>query len=1065
MARALENRSLPAASTSSNVAYDSDPAPQKESQHTLPPATSSDEQPNVKVSGGKRKKPEPARRGGTISVKSQVARMEQGDTSDEQAANTEIISDAERELKKSRRLMSPAEALLDSAQAVLPAPGLHRFSHSRNESTSTPSGAGVNARRQTTFTLRPPRENPADATNGVPIGDNARNRSRASLSPETAAHITPGAVLINRYVNGRRHRTSQSPGSTSTASHFHSFSAIVTTAGAAGMDTTMEEDESGDSGETSGASVSRQNLTSMSLSGLHDESSYEAMEREVQAGRASAAGTSLGNVDAGSRFQTPRQALFNPPQMASSHYTSETPNMARQPFFPILESRGDSQAPESAGTNRGKRRSSRKSADNQAYRPEGDNAPAHLNREGTLTDSADEDGGGEGLAAHLPERSTRGKRHEQGEGYLGTGLSFDPHTPGKPRSKKGDNRGGDGADAGDVKYESQDAAESQDQVIGSSNNARNSSRARVAKFTAPARSRKTASVSLSPAKDKRPVTANKGSAQSSVDLSNDVDIDGGSTRTTQHRYLSTLRSYAATSLLKWLGIFGGLLAVMWWLVSHTPPEVSEIGHHRASPGGGITVNKGWSRHVPQRTGTAGTDGEREEVTHAAMEDLLQRLRDLEANLILLSTETYTHKDERARSERELAIANSRMEQLNEDLRRERSKREQDRHDLDQLRTTIHTFRQQAEASSSSLSTSMDELSRKVDTLESGVREALSEQRMMQILERVLPSGVPVRRDLKTGEITIDPSFWTELRKVVAAKTEVESLSHRVATIKKKQESGGDPHTPVASAVITKVPTWQDFLDENEETLRVWAGKAFDRKLVDAQVIDRSSFLSMLKDELHALHATLRDEASSRDESTMAKVNKELEEIRAYRAAESVLNPVYNAGDVDTDIKPVLQRLIDDSLLKYSKDVLARPDYALASGGAHTVEAQTTKTLVLVRPQPKWPSWVSQNRDKSLEVTGRTPLVILHPATQPGMCWPFEGSQGHVGISLSREIHVTDVTVEHVAKELVSARSLMSAPRDMELWATFGDDQADKVRDFLDTSPYVRSLCLLPDRQV
>lgn len=454
--------------------------------------------------------------------------------------------------------------------------------------------------------------------------------------------------------------------------------------------------------------------------------------------------------------------------------------------------------------------------------------------------------------------------------------------------------------------------------------------------------------------------------------------------------------------------------------------MSGIERQRPDPG---TLLNGESRYIPRPTRSA-EDGD-EYGADRGMDNLLQRLSDLEATLSLLSGETEAFKDEQQRSRKELDTAHIKMKQLDDDLRAVRDKREQERRDLDGLRTTLHSFRQQVEVSSSSLSTSVDELSRKVDALESDMREALSEQRMMRLLERVLPSGVPVRRDAKTGEITIDPSFWTELRKVMATKTEVDSLSNKVSAIKKKQETDSKPSAPSTSSVTAKVPTWQDFLDENEESLRIWAEKTFDRKMADAEVIDRFSFMSMLKDELYALQATMREEASTREESTMAKINRELHDIRSSHAADTAAQPVIAAGDVDTDIKPVLQRLIDDSLLKYSKDMLAKPDYALASGGAQIVPDQTSKNMDLVREKSVW-SWLTGERSIGLTTTGRMPEVILHPNTQPGMCWPFAGSAGEVGIHLSREIRVTDITVEHAARELVSARSLTSAPKDMEL---------------------------------
>jgi SUN domain-containing protein 1/2 len=460
---------------------------------------------------------------------------------------------------------------------------------------------------------------------------------------------------------------------------------------------------------------------------------------------------------------------------------------------------------------------------------------------------------------------------------------------------------------------------------------------------------------------------------------------------TVSQYLSHLRQKAWIEPLKWFGIVGGLLGILWWLVNHAPPtDISGIERERTSHVG----------YLPRQTGVE--DG------NQGMDDLLRRLSDLETTLAILSGETEASRDERQRSQTALDSAHIKMKQLDDDLRTQRSKRDQDRRDLDQLRTTVQTVRQQVEVSSS-LASSVEELGRKVETLESDMREALSEQRMMRLLERVLPSGVPVRRE-KTGEVTIDPSFWTELRKVMATKAEVDSLSNKVSVMKKGTEK------PASSF---NVPTWKDFLDENEETLRVWAERTFDRKMVDAQVVDRFSFMSMLRDELASLQTTMREEAVARESSTRARIDRQLGEA-----------PVIT-GDVDTDIKPVIQRLIDDSLLKYSKDTLAKPDYALASGGAQIVHDQTTTAMDLVREKTAW-SWLSGARQIGLTTTGRMPEVVLHPNTLPGMCWPFDGARGEVGVHLSREVRVTDVTVEHAARELVSAKSLASAPRDMEL---------------------------------
>ncbi|KZV61836.1 hypothetical protein PENSPDRAFT_592294 [Peniophora sp. CONT] len=60
-----------------------------------------------------------------------------------------------------------------------------------------------------------------------------------------------------------------------------------------------------------------------------------------------------------------------------------------------------------------------------------------------------------------------------------------------------------------------------------------------------------------------------------------------------------------------------------------------------------------------------------------------------------------------------------------------------------------------------------------------------------------------------------------------------------------------------------------------------------------------------------------------------------------------------------------------------------------------------------------------------------PAMALHYDTQPGYCWPFAGSHGHLGIMLARRILVEEITIDHVASHLAWDRT--PAPRNMELW--------------------------------
>ena len=64
--------------------------------------------------------------------------------------------------------------------------------------------------------------------------------------------------------------------------------------------------------------------------------------------------------------------------------------------------------------------------------------------------------------------------------------------------------------------------------------------------------------------------------------------------------------------------------------------------------------------------------------------------------------------------------------------------------------------------------------------------------------------------------------------------------------------------------------------------------------------------------------------------------------------------------------------------------------------------------------------------------GRMPAVALHHDNAPGMCWPFSGSHGQLGIQLVRAIHVEAITIDHVPAVLALS-GVGAAPREMEAW--------------------------------
>lgn len=130
-----------------------------------------------------------------------------------------------------------------------------------------------------------------------------------------------------------------------------------------------------------------------------------------------------------------------------------------------------------------------------------------------------------------------------------------------------------------------------------------------------------------------------------------------------------------------------------------------------------------------------------------------------------------------------------------------------------------------------------------------------------------------------------------------------------------------------------------------------------------------------------------------------------------------------------DITGLISQLVDSAVSKMSKDTLARPDFALYSGGASVIPSLTSDTFEM-KPQSLAGSLLSMVTGNGYAV-GRPPVTALHHETHNGHCWPFPGSQGQLGVMLSMPVYISDVTIDHVAKEV--ATDMRSAPRRMELW--------------------------------
>ena len=297
---------------------------------------------------------------------------------------------------------------------------------------------------------------------------------------------------------------------------------------------------------------------------------------------------------------------------------------------------------------------------------------------------------------------------------------------------------------------------------------------------------------------------------------------------------------------------------------------------------------------------------------------------------------------------------------------------------------------------------MSEVKARLSKVETEMLKMFDEKLWKQTLTRILPTFMPFHRDAQDN-MAVDPVFWTEMKKMFAA------------------EKATDGPTPQAVQ-----PSWKDFVEENDDKLREWMRQSLGESARHTDSMHSVLFHGVLDEELDKLKVSLLDDMKARAAEGDKKVKIELEKLRAEARQLAGLRKGDQVPDqAIMDSAFTVQQLIDHALLKYSKDTLAKADYALASSGGTVLTHQTSPSLELERPGILGRLW-------GRKALARDPRVALHGVNDPGYCWAFAGGKGSLGIGLTTRIKVSEITIEHAAKELVPEKALSSAPKHIEI---------------------------------
>ncbi|GAA6058762.1 hypothetical protein JCM10212_001878 [Sporobolomyces blumeae] len=370
-------------------------------------------------------------------------------------------------------------------------------------------------------------------------------------------------------------------------------------------------------------------------------------------------------------------------------------------------------------------------------------------------------------------------------------------------------------------------------------------------------------------------------------------------------------------------------------------------------------------------------------------------------------------------------------------------------------TNVAQVRQGLDSVSFDLDTLSSRLAQLSKDVEAGVADERTTSIVLAAIDKKLPGKVGVRLD-QSGRLEIEPNFWKYLKDAFVDQRQLEkTVDSKVKAIEaasKKGAAGGgifgskaDKDKARETVVVDKPPTWDHFLRANEASLRSWISSDLSSRTGTDAFVSKKTFLDLLHREIKALKRDFESKANENFEQMgrellhkVAKQDEMRKKDEAYSARHrqgpiSALDgPVTIKSTDGLNVTAVISHLVDSALLRYSKDVLARPDYALFTAGGRVIRSLTSPTY---EPRPlgrgqKALAWITGTSAP----TGRPPVTALHPDISPGSCWPFAGQRGQIGIQLSRRIVPSDITLEHISKDVALDGDVGSAPKDFEVWA-------------------------------
>ncbi|KAF1839436.1 hypothetical protein BDW02DRAFT_539620 [Decorospora gaudefroyi] len=261
---------------------------------------------------------------------------------------------------------------------------------------------------------------------------------------------------------------------------------------------------------------------------------------------------------------------------------------------------------------------------------------------------------------------------------------------------------------------------------------------------------------------------------------------------------------------------------------------------------------------------------------------------------------------------------------------------------------------------------------------------------LQQLQEELPWMMVVRRG-KDGSTEISDDFW-------------HALSSK------------------ARSAVKDDPEWTRFLEESQAKLRAVFDTTAAQQRVQtdawAQAITRDEFIGHIERQ----YENITTQVDKKIDEALRLQSDKLQKTMREESRRAVMDHIR------------LNALAEANLVANYQFHLSQPNYFSPGLGA-IVDAERSSVTF-----NNHPGRLGELLRRFSWTAGRNPpMAALTKWEEPGDCWctahgsPDLGGQAQLAVRMPRPVRPKQVTVEHIPMNMIPARNISNAPRDMELW--------------------------------